>query len=50
MSRRRLVLVSAVLLVSSRAALGPVGCPQISIDACLDAGGRWDYAAQKCER
>jgi hypothetical protein len=50
MSRGRLVGVFAVLLALGAAALGPVACRELKIDACLDDGGRWDYAAQRCDR
>jgi hypothetical protein len=53
-SRRRVVLVFAVLLALGGGAFGPVACREITtfikIDACLDAGGVWDDAAQRCDR
>ena len=28
----------------------PTATRWIAIDRCLDLGGRWDYAAERCER
>jgi hypothetical protein len=46
---RRFLLVLAVLgalLITVRVACGR----SLKIDACLDAGGRWDYALDRCDK
>jgi hypothetical protein len=50
MSRRRIVLWVIAVLAICVVVLRPLACRQMRIDACLDAGGRWDYDAQRCDR
>lgn len=50
--RRRVRLVAIMLFLA--ATLGAVAAlpwlrRQLRIDTCLDNGGRWDYAAERCE-
>jgi hypothetical protein len=46
-SKRTIVLlVTTVVLITL---LGLYVRRQLAIDRCLDHGGRWDYAANKCD-
>jgi hypothetical protein len=51
---RRVVLIVLIAAAIGVIALGPRAWRrlrlELRIDACLDSGGRWDYAAGKCER
>jgi hypothetical protein len=39
-------LIAAVVVITL---IGIYVRRQLAIDACLDHGGRWDYAANKCD-
>jgi len=39
-------LIAAAVVITL---LGMYVRRQLAIDACLDHGGRWDYAANKCD-
>lgn len=48
--RRKKRTLMAVVVFALMVAVGAWLRHQISIDSCLDDGGRWDYKQGKCEK
>ncbi|MDB5472079.1 MAG: hypothetical protein JWR84_3639 [Caulobacter sp.] len=47
--RHALLLAVAALVLLAGIVGGPRLWRYVSIDSCLDSGGRWDYQAKRCD-